>query len=1002
MMKDKNRGGRTAQGQMGHHMAPRVCQTSVNYDAAGSKPYGSPEADEANRRDDNLYICTYNTRTLREDDDLDRLQEEIKSLKWDIIGLTETKRKGEGLTQQKDGTWLYDAGKTENRPLSKGLAFLINKRLKKYIQKFDTHSERIISCNLKLKRNLTLMIILVYAPTTDYDEDAVEEFYETLEDAMTGAKKGYTIVMGDLNAKIGLKEKTEHSTTTGQFGIGERNARGERLLQFTETNKLTIGNTLFKKGKERYWTWESPDGKTRNMIDYIMTSNRKILSNCEVISKVDIGSDHRMVRGKIKLSKDLLRLEMIKRKKQIRTNLNMLKKHEGIFQLELFNRFEMLAEEEVNIERLGNILEEESTKIHKAEEFITQDIEDEGTTQKKIIEDLDEKRKKLRNKSNKTTTEKVEYCELNKTVKKLRRQRARQRKKEQIINIIESGKGPKGTHQTGKKQLIASMRKENGEITKDREEILKICTNFYEKLYSSSIPTPKDIIKESCDLEEPPPITIKEVENALKKMKHNKAPGPDGITTDLIRIGGTPVTEFLTKIFNKIMTTKQIPKEWKEAKMIIIFKKGDPKDIKNYRPISLLAHTYKIFTRILQNRMEKVLDENQPREQAGFRKGYSTVDHIHTLSQILEKANEYNIPLSVGFIDYEKAFDSIEHFAIFEALRNMGISETYIKIIEDMYTDATAVINIDEMTSTPFNIKRGVRQGDPISPKLFTAALQEIFKKADLNGLGINIDGEELNDLRFADDATLISTSKQDLTSQLNKINNEGKRVGMKIHKGKTKYMTTQEDNNTVKIENVEIERVDNYKYLGQTFYTKYTHKKTIEERIRQGWSSFGRHREILQDKDIPINLKSKVFDQCILPTMTYGCQTWVITKENMRKLRTAQRAMERKMLGIKLKDKIRCTEIRKRTRVTDITKTILKSKAKWTGHIARMKDNRWTIRATEWIPRDRKRSRGRKPRRWRDDIREYFGLTWSSRAKDRQNWKRLSEGYIQQWMDTA
>ena len=115
--------------------------------------------------------------------------------------------------------------------------------------------------------------------------------------------------------------------------------------------------------------------------------------------------------------------------------------------------------------------------------------------------------------------------------------------------------------------------------------------------------------------------------------------------------------------------------------------------------------------------MEKTLEENQPREQAGFRRGYSTMDHIHTLNQVIEKTNEYNIPINIGFIDYEKAFDSIEHFAIFDALRQIGINETYIDIIEDIYTGATAVVSLDEMTSRPFDIKRGVRQGDPISPK---------------------------------------------------------------------------------------------------------------------------------------------------------------------------------------------------------------------------------------------------------------------------------------------
>ena len=89
---------------------------------------------------------------------------------------------------------------------------------------------------------------------------------------------------------------------------------------------------------------------------------------------------------------------------------------------------------------------------------------------------------------------------------------------------------------------------------------------------------------------------------------------------------------------------------------------------------------------------------------------------------------------------------------------------------------------------------------------------------------------------------------------------------------------------------------MDSYKYLGQTMYMKEATKEKIEERIRSGWNSFGKYRDILQNREIPQNLKKKVFDQCILPTMTYGSQTWKLTKENIRKIRTAQRKMERKI----------------------------------------------------------------------------------------------------------
>ena len=115
--------------------------------------------------------------------------------------------------------------------------------------------------------------------------------------------------------------------------------------------------------------------------------------------------------------------------------------------------------------------------------------------------------------------------------------------------------------------------------------------------------------------------------------------------------------------------------------------------------------------------MEKVLDENQPREQAGFRKKYSIVDHLQALNQVIEKSEEYQLPLVIGFIDYEKAFYSIEHFSIFEALRKINVNETHVKVLENINKGAKARVHLDNHVSEPFAIRRGVRQGDPISPK---------------------------------------------------------------------------------------------------------------------------------------------------------------------------------------------------------------------------------------------------------------------------------------------
>ena len=223
--------------------------------------------------------------------------------------------------------------------------------------------------------------------------------------------------------------------------------------------------------------------------------------------------------------------------------------------------------------------------------------------------------------------------------------------------------------------------------------------------------------------------------------------------------------------------------------------------------------------------------------------------------------------------------------------------------------------------------------------------MEEAFKKADISE-GVNVDGKNLTNLRFADDVALFNETTKQMEKHLNNINSESLKVGLKIHKGKTKYTTNHADSEDILIDQQKIEKVTEFKYLGQTIHLEDTTKEEIYARMELFWKK--KPKEILQDKQLPISLKKQVMDQCILPTMTYGCQTWSLNKQMTNKLTTAQRAMERKMLDLKLKDKIPCSEIRKRTKIIDIIEYTLKQKWKWASHIARLKDNRWTKRCTE------------------------------------------------------
>ena len=148
------------------------------------------------------------------------------------------------------------------------------------------------------------------------------------------------------------------------------------------------------------------------------------------------------------------------------------------------------------------------------------------------------------------------------------------------------------------------------------------------------------------------------------------------------------------------------------------------------------------------------------------------------------------------------------------------------------------------------------------------------------------MDGETLTNLLFAADVALLTKNATQMESQLNNLYDDSREVGLKMHRGKTKYMTNFDSSSEIHIESEKIEKVDSYKYLGQTTWLQDTTKEEVTCRIRAGWSCFGRNREIFLDENLPMSLKRQVFDQCILPTMTYGCQAWSLTKGLAQKLK--------------------------------------------------------------------------------------------------------------------
>lgn len=172
------------------------------------------------------------------------------------------------------------------------------------MEEFHGQSDRVATVRLRIHK-IGLSIIQVYAPTSTAIEEEMDKFYEDLEETMDREKKKttYILVIGDYNSKIGQRERDD-GMITGQYGYGTRNERGRSPIGFAIKHRLFITNTFFKKRNNRKWTWISPNGAYKNEIDYILSNNREIVMNTEVINQLEFETDHRMIRSTISINKD--------------------------------------------------------------------------------------------------------------------------------------------------------------------------------------------------------------------------------------------------------------------------------------------------------------------------------------------------------------------------------------------------------------------------------------------------------------------------------------------------------------------------------------------------------------------------------------------------------------------------------------------------------------------------------------------------------------------------
>ncbi|KAM9947696.1 hypothetical protein ACTFIT_001026 [Dictyostelium discoideum] len=368
----------------------------------------------------------------------------------------------------------------------------------------------------------------------------------------------------------------------------------------------------------------------------------------------------------------------------------------------------------------------------------------------------------------------------------------------------------------------------NGEIETEQKEITDCFRKYYETLFK----------EKECDQETHtellstwnPPIDKKkltemedrieeyEVKLAIEKIAEGKSPGEDGITSSFYKIHQHKLIPILTELFNFFLNN-EIPTEFKNGILTSIYKgKGDVLEISNRRPITLLNVDYKIYSKIINNRILKILPNIISKYQNGFIPGRLLHNNIIALDLAMEKSDRNTI---ITFYDFEKAFDSISHKALIRTLNHLKFPRKITNTILSMLTNTNIRVMVNGQLSESFRAGRGTKQGDPISPTLFAIVCECLSTSIRKDNTIIGIKLNQNNSMKigqYADDTVTLASNIEDADKMDMKVIKFCQATAAKINDNKCVCITK---NPKIKTKYKTIGAKEEERYLGFFFNRK-------------------------------------------------------------------------------------------------------------------------------------------------------------------------------------
>ena len=381
--------------------------------------------------------------------------------------------------------------------------------------------------------------------------------------------------------------------------------------------------------------------------------------------------------------------------------------------------------------------------------------------------------------------------------------------------------------------------------------------------------------------------TYEEVKRAVENAKDKKAPGADAIPNELLKHPN--VMHLLLNLFKLCWQSGLVPDQWRESLIHPIPKSSkvsiNPLD---YRGLVLQSCICKILSSIINARVIRFLDTKGyiEDEQNGFCKHRSCSHHIHTLLSVAKCRILNKQDTHACFLDFRKAFDSVDRHLLYHKLKEYGISGTVLTLIKQLYQNTTNFIRLNGELSNSFPSGNGVRQGDNLSPNLFSVFINGLLTVLKKNDHGVVHGNLKINHLAYADDVVLLAETATGLQSLISVVEGWCRQWRIRINNSKSKIIHFCDKRKPVPsfthLLNMEkLERVQSYKYLGVVL----DENLTLDETVKQ-LSAAGSHalRQVIgkskANLDLGLQSYRLLFDSCVAPVLDYASGAWSMGRD--------------------------------------------------------------------------------------------------------------------------